>query len=62
MMDIFISETDQIKYVKGVVPNMSLLLLNKEEIAVFNKNGGNCLGVEAKHGPLCQGCHVIKRE
>lgn len=51
-MDIFIEESEAVGYVEGIVPNMSFQLLNREEISLMQKNGGNCLGIKAKDWPL----------
>lgn len=52
MLDIFLSETEPLKYIKQFLPNMSLQFLNREELANFKKNGGNCLGVDDNDWPL----------
>jgi hypothetical protein len=52
LMDIFIAETEPITYVVNLVPNISFQLLSREEITLFQKNGGNCLEIEEGDSPL----------
>jgi hypothetical protein len=50
--EIFISEAETVSHVYNVIPNMTLQPLNREEIAFFQKKGGNCLGIEESDWPL----------
>jgi hypothetical protein len=52
LWEIFISEAETVSHVPNVVPGMTLQPLNREEISLFNKNGGNCLGIEENDWPL----------
>lgn len=45
-------ETEPIKHVQDVVPAIVFQPINKDEIKLFQKNGGNALGIEADEGPL----------
>jgi len=52
LWEIFISEAETVSHVPNVVPGMTLQPLNREEISLFKKNGGNCLGIEESDWPL----------
>ncbi|CZR59926.1 related to 6-HYDROXY-D-NICOTINE OXIDASE [Phialocephala subalpina] len=52
IFDIYVVEVQAVRHVKDVIPAMVLQPINKDEIAIFKKNGGNCLGMEDVDGPL----------
>ncbi|KAE9380997.1 FAD binding domain-containing protein [Stipitochalara longipes BDJ] len=52
LWEILISEAETLSHVPNVVPGMTLQPLNREEIALFKKNGGNCLGIDEGDWPL----------
>jgi hypothetical protein len=52
ILDIFIEEVEPIKGVKDVIPSIVFQPINRDEIRLFSKNGGNCLGIEPGEGPF----------
>lgn len=52
VMDIFLEEIQPILGVKDVIPSMVMQPINRDEIRLFGKNGGNCLGIMDGDGPL----------
>lgn len=52
IVDIFLEEIQPILGVKDVIPSIVLQPINKDEIHLFGKNGGNCLGIKDGDGPL----------
>ena len=55
ILNIFISETEPIKNVPGLTPILVIQPINqfnRDEISIFSKNGGNCLGLSPEDGPL----------
>jgi hypothetical protein len=56
IMDIFLEEIQPILGVKDVIPSMVMQPINRDEIRLFGKNGGNCLGIKDGDGPLLREC------
>ena len=52
ILDIFIEEVEPIKGIKDVIPSIVFQPINREEIKLFSKNGGKCLGIEPGEGPF----------
>lgn len=52
IVDIFLEEIQPILGVKDVIPSIVHQPINKDEIHLFSKNGGNCLGINDGDGPL----------
>ena len=52
IMDIYVEETEPIKNVPGILPGIVFQPINKDEISLFSKNGGNSLGISNEDGPL----------
>lgn len=52
VVDIFLEEIQPILGIKDVIPSMVMQPINKDEIHLFGKNGGNCLGILDGDGPL----------
>ena len=52
VIDIFLEEIQPILAVRDVIPSMIMQPINKDEIRLFGKNGGNCLGISDGDGPL----------
>jgi hypothetical protein len=52
LVDIYISEVNDIKHVSGLLPSLIMQIITKEEIMCFHKNGGNALGIKEEDGPL----------
>lgn len=52
IFDMYLVEVQAIKHVKDVIPAMVMQPINKDEMAIFKKNGGNCMGMEDADGPL----------
>jgi hypothetical protein len=52
VVNIFLEEIQPILGVKDVIPGMVLQPINRDEIHLFQKNGGNCLGINDDDGPL----------
>jgi hypothetical protein len=52
LWEIFISEAETVSHVENLTPGMTLQILNREEISLFQKNGGNCLGIVEEDWPL----------
>lgn len=52
LIDIYISETSQLKNVKNLLPSIVFQPINEDEIHFMGKKGGNCLGIEEGEGPL----------
>ena len=56
IVDIFLEEIQPILRVEDVIPSIVLQPINKDEIHLFGKNGGNCLGIKDEDGPLIRTC------
>ncbi len=52
IFDLYVIEVESVKHVKDVIPALLVQPINRDEIAIFKKNGGNCLGLEDVDGPL----------
>jgi len=59
LVDLYIAEIDAIKHVSGLLPSLIMQIITKEEIAAFQRNGGNALGVTDKDGPLLCKCDIL---
>ena len=57
VVDIFLEEIQPILNVKDVVPSMVMQPINRDEIRLFSKNGGNCLGINDDEGPFV--CELV---
>lgn len=44
-------ETEKIWDIKDVIPSVVAQPINRDEIRLFSKNGGNCLGFKEDEGP-----------
>lgn len=52
--DRFLAETEPLRDIDGVIMTLVLQPINTDEIKIFSKNGGNCLGFRPDEGPfLC---------
>ena len=56
IVDIFLEEIQPILGVKDVIPSIVSQTINRDEIHLFGKNGGNCLGIKDGDGPLIRMC------
>lgn len=52
ILDVFIVEVESVKDVKDGIPALLVQPINKDEIVIFSRNGGNCLGLDGEEGPL----------
>lgn len=52
LLDVYLVGLECVKDVKDGIPAVVIQPINKDEIAIFSKNGGNCLGLEDAGGPL----------
>lgn len=52
IFDMYLIEVQAVKHIKDVIPAIVVQPINKDEIAIFKENGGNCLGIEDVDGPL----------
>ncbi|KAH8684498.1 hypothetical protein BGZ60DRAFT_478650 [Tricladium varicosporioides] len=52
ILDIYLQEVQTIKHVRDIVPAINIQPINKDDIQNFQKNGGNCLGIDAGEGAL----------
>lgn len=50
--NIYMEETEKIRHLKGMISALPMQIITKAEIAHFQKNGGNCLGIDPDDGPL----------
>lgn len=49
---IYFEEVEPLRHVNGFVPGMITQTLAKDEIAQFQRNGGNAFGIKEEDGPL----------
>jgi len=52
IIDIYISEMEPVRHMKGFGGGYVLQLITKDEISHMSKNGGNCLGLKVEDAPL----------
>lgn len=52
IFDVFLVELESVKDIKDVILSLLVQPINKDEITIFRRNGGNCLGLEDEEGPL----------
>jgi hypothetical protein len=52
LIDIFISESEPIKHIKGCMPSTVFQAITADEISHMSRNGGNCLGLLPSDAPL----------
>jgi hypothetical protein len=52
LLDIYIAEIEAIKNVQGLLPSLIMQVVTREEIATFQRNGGNAFGITDRDGPL----------
>lgn len=52
LVNIYIKEIDAIKHVSGLLPSLIMQIITREEIAGFQSNGGNAIGITDEDGPL----------
>lgn len=61
IVDIFLEEIQPTLGVKDGIQTVVVQPINRDEIQLFQKNGGNCLGFEEEDGPLISMCVLNSR-
>jgi hypothetical protein len=52
IVKIYVSEIEKVRHYPDLMSCLPMQIITKAEIAHFQKNGGNCLGIDPDDGPL----------
>jgi hypothetical protein len=52
LVNVFVEECDPMWKIEGSTPAMDFMIISKEDIKHFSRNGDNALGLLEKEGPL----------
>jgi hypothetical protein len=52
LVNIFVEECDSLWKMERAIPAMNFMIISKDEIKHFSRNGGNALGFSEEEGPL----------
>lgn len=58
-MRIYVEEVEKVRHIPNLMSCLPMQVITKAEIGHFQKNGGNCLGIDPDDGPLLRESFMI---